>query len=443
MKGTNPIKSRKWLSMMSAGLAVTVAATGVVQASTAQAKASRVQPQVTISFWDVYDTGPSKDLFTKLIQDFEKTHPNIKVDVLPINFWDYWTKLSTAMAAGTGPDLAMNDNNTVPARAAAGAIVDLQPFIKRDHFNVNQFFPVLVNQMKYKGDMYAFPLDTDVRVLYYNKTLFKQAGLDPNKPPKNWKQLEQYSDKLTKYNSNGTLDTVGFSPSLGNFYFWTLAWTNGGEFFDKKGRPTFTSPANVQALIWMANMQKKYGVKAMSAFNAQTGALQYSPFVAGKLAMVVDNNNLYAQIKQYAPNLDFGVAPIPYQKKPASWSNGFSLEILNHKDKAKTEAAWELMKYLVSKKVQLQIAKQLSDLVGNQQAARDPSLMKDPVWRMFVQEMKVSRFRPYIAADPSWFQTLQTQVDAALNGQVDPLTALENAQKQVQTAINNYNATHH
>lgn len=408
-----------------------------------QGQTTGVQSQqpVTIEFWHIWSDGASKELAAKIVSDFEASHPNIKVKELGISFWDYWTKLSTAVAGGSGPDVSFNDINNVPARAKAGSIIKLDDYINRDGFNMDQFFPILVDAVKYNGSVYALPLDTDVRVLYYNKAAFKEVGLDPNKPPTNWQELEEYADKLTKWNSKKLLDRIGFSPNMGNLGFWTLAWSNGGDFFDQNGKPTVNAPENIETLQWMLKFQQKYGVKALQAFNTEAGALGYSPFIAGKVAMIVDNNSLYSQIKQYAPNLEFGVAPIPYNKQPVSWSNGFTLEIVDNKNKEKADAAWEFIKYLTGKDVQMQLATKLSDFCANKDVAQDPSLMSDPVWATFVDQMKVSRFREFIEAAPTWFSTVQGEVDNCLNGTKTPQQALDDAQKALENEIANFEKT--
>lgn len=393
---------------------------------------------VTISYWHIHTDGPMKTLTDELLKDFQDKHPNIKVEQLGINFFDYWTKLSTAMAGGTGPDLALNDTSTVPSRAKTGAILSIDEFIKRDGINLDDYFPVLVDKMKYEGKMYGMPNDTDVRVLYYNKKMFQDAGLDPNKPPINWDELEQYADKLTKWNDKKMLDVIGFSPALGNLHLWTLAWTNGGDFWDDQGNPTFNKPENIETLEWEKKIQDKYGVKAMSAFNSQASALGFSPFIAGKAAMIVDVNNLYQEIKTRAPDLDFGVAPIPYKKTPASWSAGFSLELVNNKDDKRAAAAWELMKYLTSAEVQAKIHEVSGSLVSNMKAAQDPKFIADPNWKMIVDQMQHSRFIEYIDAMPSWHGKLDPVEQAVLNSGKDPKEFLDGAQKDAENAVANY-----
>jgi multiple sugar transport system substrate-binding protein len=382
-----------------------------------------------------------KDLTDQLLADFHAQHPNITVQQLGINFFDYWTKLSTAMAAGSGPDLALNDTSTVPTRAKTGAILSTDDFIQRDGVNLDDYFPVLVDRMKYDGKMYGMPNDTDVRVLYYNKKMFQDAGLDPSKPPANWDELEQYADKLTKWNKNKMLNVIGFSPALGNLHLWTLAWTNGGDFWDDQGNPTFNKPENVAALQWEKKIQDKYGVKAMSAFSSQANALGFSPFIAGKAAMIVDVNNLYQDIKTRAPDLDFGVAPVPYAKTPASWSAGFDLELVNNKDDKRAEAAWQLMKYLTSAEVQVKIHEASGSLVSNMKAAEDPKFMADPNWQMIVDQMSVSRFVEYEEAMPSWHGNLDPVEQAVLNSGKDPQQVLDQAQKDAENAVANFKKT--
>ncbi|AEE95967.1 ABC transporter substrate-binding protein [Mahella australiensis] len=400
-----------------------------------------VKQPVTIDFWHIWSDGTGKEVSAELISDFQKQHPEITVKDLGVSFWDYWTKISTAIAGGSGPDVAFNDINNVPARAKAGAILKLDEYITRDNFDMNIFFPNLIDVVKYNGSVYALPLDTDVRVLYYNKAAFREVGLDPAKPPANWDELEQYADKLTKWNGDKMLDRIGFSPFMGNAYLWTWAWTNGGDFFDDQGNPTINKQENIETLEWMVKIQNKYGVKAIQAFNSQTGSLGYSPFIAGKIAMVVDNNTLYSQIKQYAPDMEFGVAPIPYRKQPASWSNGFTLEIVDNKDKAKADAAWEFLKFMTDKEAQMKLVTKLSDFVANRTVAEDPSLMSDPVWASFVEQMKVSKFREYIEASPSWFNSIGGDIDAAANGKKTPKQALDDAQKLIENEIANYKQT--
>jgi len=405
-----------------------------------QAPAEQAKEPVTIQFWHIYSDGAMKTTMEKLVKEFEAKHPHITVKHLGLSFWDYWTKLTTAVAGGSGPDLSLNEIGNVGARAKSGTLVNLDPYIARDGFDTSALFPVLVEQSKYEGSFYNMPFETDVRLLYYNKAAFREAGLDPEKPPTTWEELAAYGEKLTTLNGE-MIDRIGFSPALGNFYLWTLAWTNGGDFWDDSLQPTFNTPENLEALRWMADVQAKYGNKAFTAFKSQTGSLGYNPFIAEKVAMIVDNNTLYGDILRNNPDLEFGVAPIPARKSPASWSAGFSLEIIDNKDEARADAAWELMKYLLDKDVQIEMHQVSRGLYSNIAAVSDPQFMNDPVWKTIVGIMEHTRFREYVEGSPAWANHIQPQVEAVLLGEMTPEDALKKAQELVETELKNYAAS--
>jgi len=399
---------------------------------------------VTIQFWHIFTDGPAKDLYNQLIDDFQKQYDWITVEQLAANFFDYGAKISTALAGGSGPDIALagTGDQTFHDRARANAILQLDPFIQRDNWDMNQYFPVLTERVKFNGAYYQMPLETDVRVLYYNKKMFREAGLDPDKPPTNWAELEQYAEKLTKWNDKNMLEQIGFAPALGNLGFWTLAWTNGAEFFDAEGNPTIDTPEALEALEFWIRMQNKYGDKAFSAFQTQAGSLGYSPFIGEKVAMIVDVNYLMEEIEVYNPDLEYGIAPIPYQKKPASWSAGWSLELVDNKDPRKADAAWELMKYLTGKDVQMRIRQTFNSLVANQEAAMAPEFMNDPNWKIVVEQMQHSRFLPLPEEALSWASFLNKNLEAAMHGGMTPKQALEKTQRETEQEIANYRKTH-
>lgn len=399
------------------------------------------EEQVEISFWHIHSDGPLKEMMTELVEEFEDEHPNIKVDELGTNFFDYFTKLSTAMAGGSGPDLALNDTSTLPVRAEAGSILTIDSFIEEDDdFNIDDFYPVLVDKMKYDDSLYGLPSDTDVRVLYYNKDHFEEAGLDPESPPANWDELREYAEKLTVWESDDLVERMGFSAETGisNLHFHTLAWSNGGDFWDEDGNPTFTREENLEALQWLKGMNDYYGEKAVSAFNSQASALDYSPFIAEKISMVVEVNNMYQDINRYAPDLNFGVAAIPYQTEPVTWSAGFDYEMIDNKDDEKAAATWELLKFLTSKEAQIKIHEESGSLVSNMNAAEAPQFMEDPIWATMVEQMEHTRFIDFIEALPAWHTTTHGAEEAVLNADEDPAEALEEAQKIAEDAVKNH-----
>ncbi len=386
-----------------------------------------------ITFWHMYDSGPGKELMDEVIQKFNETNSfGIQVEALAISFWDYWDKLGVAMAAGQEPDVFMHDMGNVVSRAHKGILEDLTPYIKAKGIDPDEiFFEVPFSMCKWQDKVYALPLETDVRLLYYNKDLFRSAGLDPEQPPKTWHELWEYADKITKKTPQGAYDIMGFNPMYGQSYFWMYVWGTGGKFITN-GQLSVNNPSVVKALEEWVNMIKKLGIKEVQNFNATYG-WGADAFLSGKLGMVIQVGQYASLIRIFAPDINYGVTHIPYPAGRATWSNGFSIEV-SSRSKFKKEAA-EFAIYLLSKEVQLLMAQRLNSLVCNKEAAFDPSLMQNPEWKLQVEALQYSQFRPFVLEAPVWYEELQKAVDEVILTGKDVKGALDDAQKRIEAEI--------
>ncbi|NLG24091.1 MAG: ABC transporter substrate-binding protein [Clostridiales bacterium] len=400
------------------------------------------QAAMEIEFWHIYPADAAAEHMTGMLQKFTQENPGVAVKELGVSFWDYNDKLTPALAAGTGPDLFMNDLGNPKARAMNGQIMNLQPFIDASGLDLTQFLPASLEQCTYEGEVYAFPFITDTRVLYWNKDQFAAVGLNPEEPPKSWDDVIRYNELLTVFKEGSTTEAerIGFSTRLGNFYEWTLGWTFGAQLFDDEGNPTIDSPELLEALQTAIRIQDQVGLDAFNTFQEGTKSLQFSPFIAETVSMIVETNDLYARIKTYNPELNFGVALIPTKdgvNHHASWGNGFSLEIADKGDAARAQAAFDLGVFLTRTDNALSFVKNNSDFVCNRLALRDESLMADPVWKVMVDSGDVTLFRPFIAEYP-WYASTSPEWEAALRAQKTPEQALADAQAAVEQEIANY-----
>ena len=400
--------------------------------------------KVEIEFWHIFPEGDDTfNYYEELVNNFNSKYENITVKHMGISFWDYWTKISTSVAGGEGPDVGFYTTSDAKRRIDEGILVNLSDYFKKDEMSLDGY---IQSQFMYmqddKGDLFAFPYGTPARVLYYNKDMFAEAGLDPETPPTNWEELEAYADKLTKFKDGNKemIDVMGFDPVMGNFLFWTLAWTNGGDFFDDDLNPTINSAKNVEALEYMVRLHTKYGKGAMQAFNSQASALQIDPFAAGKAAMEVHNEGLYAIIKQNAPDLNFGVAPIPYQgDNRANWSSGFTLEIFEKGDQDKRDAAWLFFKELISTENQVGFYERTGWLMSDKALFELDSVKNDPVMKTLIEESEYAKNIEYVEADTAWHVTITPFIEAALLLEKTPQEALDEAQAAVEKKIAAFN----
>lgn len=261
-------------------------------------------------------------------------------------------KLLTAIAGGNPPDLTTVDRFALPSWAARNALMSLNKFIEADGYDMSQFYRFSVNEVTVDGHVYALPEGTDGRYLFWNKDLFRKAGLDSNSPPKTWDELVEYSRKLTIKRGRSFVQ-MGFISQLapaGSFYLYTLL--NGGAFMSEDGRTmTLTDPKVVGALKWMVEWYDELG--GAENVNAFLGAFQSGtandPFMAGKLAQLVMGDWHIGNIARYNPKLEFGMAPVPAASEEyygRTWFGGWGFAIPRGAKNA--EAAWKVAKWLVS-----------------------------------------------------------------------------------------------
>ncbi|GMA60994.1 ABC transporter substrate-binding protein [Alicyclobacillus fastidiosus] len=308
----------------------------------------------TINFW-YGQGGIGGTTYEQLIKEFNETHKNIHVigtfvassgSIVP-------QKLITAIAGSKAPDCTELDSFLVPQFAQKGALIDLTPYIQAQGLKKSDFIPAIWQANTFDGHLYAYPHDTDVRFLYWNKDLFKKAGLNPNQPPKTIAQLDQDAAKLTVHNSAGQITQAGFIPWGDQGSFDTWAWAFGATFNqNSEGEINLADSASIKSLQWQQKYAKEYGIAKLNAFTATLQNTGLSAFDAGKEAMTVDGVWNIATLQQQAPKLQYGVEAVPtVDGQGSTWSGGIS-EVIP-KGAKHPEAAAEFLNWLVAPKQML------------------------------------------------------------------------------------------
>lgn len=392
---------------------------------------------VELDFWTFWGSEQRRPVIEKLIDDFNKSQNRIRVKHTYYPFGDIWTKELAAVAAGNPPDVIINDINSTAIRAEKKQNVNLQEFLAKDQSIKDRFYPELWNTVLYKGEAYALPFNTDTRMMFYNKTLFKEAGLDPEKFPNTWAELEEAAKKLDK-KSGDKYTVIGYSPQYGGFDWGSIAmnFDGGRNWFDENGKPVVNAPAKLEAMEYVIANADRIGQKNLDAFKAEFGSKQANPFIAGKVAIWPNNTTFYTEIRDYGQGLDFGIAPIP-EKTPGSghWSigGGFVIEIpAGAKHPAES---FEFMKYMTDVAAQKYWAEKNFDNVANIKAAEDPELAKNPIYKAAVDNMKWTKVFPTPLNAPDFQKLIDPQRDAAILKKTPAKEALDKAQADVENLI--------
>lgn len=398
--------------------------------------------KTVIDFWTFWGSETRRPIIEKIIDDFNASQDEIFVKHTYLPFGDIWTKALAATAAGDPPDVIINDINKVAHRAKENQNTNLSKYIKEDPAVKDRFYPDLYKATLYKGDAYALPFTTDTRFLFWNKDLFREAGLDPDTPPKTWAEIEEFAKKLDKKKGE-RYETIGFLPRQGIGPDIWMANADGQRYWDyEKNKPVINQPTDVQALKWIKNYEDRYGRETINNFIAKFGEQTADPFVSGQIAMIIQAATDYTKIRDYGKGMNFGVAPIPEMEPGTghtSWGGGFVAEI--PKGAKHPDASWEFIKYLTGAKASEYWAVKNFDNVANieasENAINNDEFSEDDkrVYKMAVENMEHTILTPVPLTAPDYISLITPELDAALLGQKSARDALDDAQKAVEQLV--------
>jgi multiple sugar transport system substrate-binding protein len=387
--------------------------------------------KTTVTFWDVSSPestdGKAKQV---MINNFMDKNPDIAID------WVYKpttgdTQISqallTAIAGGTPPEAAYFDRFVVPAWAAQDSLTDLTDLADAAGIKQDDYFPFAWQEATgWKNRLWALPFDTDDRAIYYNTKLVTDAGLDPANPPKSIAEFDAWADKLFKFDGS-RLITAGFIPWYAQGWIYSYGWTWDGKFWNPEtGEITANDPKIVAACEWMASYAQKYDVQTMDSFSSAFGAEAQQPFLVDQVAMVYDGNWQLANYQRYAPDLEFGVIPMPYPQdggREATWAGGWSVVI--PKGAPNVEAGFKFISYFAGPEELNYFCQQTAHIPTLVKAAEDPFYRKDPHQAVFMDMLPIANTRPPVPIGQFLWNALAEARDLIIHGTKTPQQALD------------------
>jgi multiple sugar transport system substrate-binding protein len=412
------------------------------------AQGSSSHTPVTITLWHGF-TEREAGVVAKAVAAFHKTHPWITVkSVGGVND----DKIIAAIRGGNAPDVAQSftaDNTGL--FCSSGGWVDLAPYMKRDGITAEQFPQAVQDYTQFQGKRCALPMLADTYGLYYNKALFKQAGISA--PPKTMSELTADAKKLTQRNSDGTLNVVGFDPAQG-FYENAPAHYGplfGAQWVDGSNHSTIAkSPGWADFLNWQKNLIDFYGYDKLVRWQAGAGD-EFSAsnaFERGKLAMEIDGEYRTAFVKAEHPKLDYGTAPMPVSDShPELYGAGYVTgNIIGiPKESKHKDAAWELVKYVTTDEHALAIlANGLRNVPTTTTSLSSKELVSDPRFDVFLKIFANPKTAttPITAAGSANQELFQNFVVKWQAGKATDLQGgLANVDKQIDAQLANSSGT--
>jgi multiple sugar transport system substrate-binding protein len=342
----------------------------------------------TVSFWHFFSDREAK-VIQSVVDDFEKKHPKVKVDV---HSGQDDEKLQKAIATGSKVDVGLSySTDIVGDFCSNGAFRSLNTVIARDGVDMSQFSPTVKSYTEFKGTRCAMPMLADVYGLYYNKTLLHAAGFSA--PPKTLSELESMAEKLTTYNADGSIKTLGFNPTMGWYenapaHYGPAA---GAEWLKPDGTSAISSSQGWTELMqWQKSFVETIGWDKLNAFTSGLGQ-EFSAgnaFQTGQVAMNMDGEYRTAFIADQAKNLNYGTAPFPTaDDRTALYGGGYLTgNIIGiSKGSKQPELAWALLKYLTTDtSAVVKLANGLKNVPTTMAALKSPDLQVSEQYKTFL-----------------------------------------------------------
>ena len=348
-------------------------------------------PTVKISSWgDVKENA----ILTDLINEFMKSHPDVKVELQRVPWGEYNTKLLTQYAGGIAPDVIFVSTDNIADLYYRHVLAPLDEYVKADpNFPVKDFYPTVMDRFTIDGSLYVIPRDiSPVCLMYYNKKAFDEAGVAYPKDSWTWADFLAVSKKLVKKDASGRVTRWAFTEDWAMVEPWI--YSSGGRWVDnpqKPGKWAFDTPEFVRGLQFRADLMLKYKIMPTPAnMTAMGGTGSSDMFVNGTTAMMVSGvwkTPQFRDIKAF--DWDVALFPRGPEGQRGYQSGGSGYGIMNTCKNKK--AAWDLVSFLSGADGQRKMA--ATGLV-------QPSLMSAANSPVFLDGQKPLNKKILLAAEP-------------------------------------------
>ncbi|MCC7114354.1 MAG: ABC transporter substrate-binding protein [Burkholderiales bacterium] len=402
--------------------------------------------QVEVSFfYPVAVGGPITKIIDGMAADFEKENPGVKVrPIYSGSYQESIAKALTAVKSGDPPVMSILLSTDMYTLIDEDAIVPFSDLLRSpdDQAWVKGFYPGFMENSQTGGKVWGIPFQRSTIVLYYNKELFKEAGLDPNRPPQTWKEQVEYAQKLTRRDASGKVTQWGMQIPSSGFPYWlfqALAIQAGQNLMNDAGTEVYYDrPAVVEALQYWVDLGKTHKVHPEGIVEWGTTPRD---FFERKVAMVWTTTGNLTNVKNNA-KFDFGVAMLPAGKQRGSPTGGGNFYLFKKSTPAQREAALKFIRWAT------QPARAAQWGIDTGYVAVSPAAFETPVMKQYVAGFApaaVARDQlPYAKAELSTHdnqrvtKALNDGLQAALTGTKSPADAMRDAQREAERLLRPY-----
>lgn len=326
----------------------------------------------------LYGTEEYQNQLNDILYQFQKKH-DIGLKMIYTENWNYLEKLKTLMAGGQAPDVFAVNTAFFSELAFSKELMALDSYIQKSTLDTRDFFSELIKACKYEESLYALPLEWSPFVLFYNKSVFDQAGLPYPDSNWTWNTVADTAEILTKINpENGQPLRYGFIVETWSDWYYNWILQNNGALFDDQGRWVFGDEQylhkNAAALQFLYSFIKK---KTSPEFSVLFQEGIFRIFYNGQAAMFISGHWIMPNLSVIS-NVQWDYSVLPYQKKRATVFHLTGLAMSSHvKD---PHSAWKLIEFLTGTEAQIMNTKSGQSIPSRKSAVQSDAYLKNPLF---------------------------------------------------------------
>ena len=305
-----------------------------------------------IVFWHAMG-GNFQPTLNKIVEEYNKSQDEYEVEALyQGSYQETLNKFKSVQGTDKSPALVQLNEISTEYMYNSGAITPIQNFVNKDGYDLTKLEDTLINYYTINGTLYSMPFNSSASVLLYNKDAFKEAGLDPEKAPRSYKEISEVAKKLTK----GT-ERYGFAMIMDAWFIEQLLANENTLYVNEENGRAGKAPTGVayegdkiKAIFsWLNDMYRTNTATSYGKEYQNTRAA----FLSGKVTMYMDSSSGIQQLTELA-DFEIGTAYVPSESGEFVGVpiGGASLWVTNSVPTKQQEAAWDFIKYAVSKESQ-------------------------------------------------------------------------------------------
>jgi ABC-type glycerol-3-phosphate transport system substrate-binding protein len=384
-----------------------------------------------IHFWHAMG-GPLGAVLEPMIAQFNALQDSIRVVGISMGRYTALSqKIMAAVAAGNPPEAAQAYEAWTSQLIKSNIIVPLDTFIQGeaglDSSSLSDILPVFVQNCMVDGEIWSFPFNKSVRAMYYNKDMFERNGLDPDDPPRTWKDTYETAKQLTiDYDDDGIPDQWGTAGQISSWMFENFLLQNGGRLLSPDRRSVaYDSPAGIEALEFYYSLVGKGDVGYL------TGGFEYqNDFLAGKVGFI-EGSTVSLAFMKHKLSFDLGIAPLPGKERDAVIVAGTNVVVFSKSTPQRQRDAWAFIKWFTDTENTAYWAAKTGYVPVRRSAFQTDIMQKQfdayPGLKAVFQQLEWADYEPSM---PAWLEGrefLGEAIEVALRGRASPAEALSRA----------------